>query len=1127
MPFRVAHSTRSWLICLLLIGLFLLGCSLDAAADTIVLQTAGPDSILLAKSLDTLEDKTGRLSIDTIANTTTAARFHSAATSGDALNFGLTESAWWLRFQLNNPGMAPEKRVLEIAYAHHDQVDLYESVAGQGFRHEQSGLGLPFGERRIQNRYFVFPVTIPAGATVTYYLRLKSDASLDVPARLWTSTGFETHQRDDYMLQTWYLGMATAMVLYNLFLFVALRDRSYLYYVLFGITAALSIASYNGIAYQFLWPGSPWWSKISTMVFFSACSLALIAFVRNLLETAREIPRFDMALRAFFGLHVAVICGFFLSFTATIRPAIALDVFTVLLIALVGAICLVRRQRSAPYFMLAFTFLLLSAAMTGLRSFGLLPTNFITVNGMQIGSAMEMLLLSLALAARVHSIRQAKEQAQAQSLAAQKELVDALQSSERVLEQRVYQRTQELSQANERLVEQEDALRHAMQVAQNASKMKSEFLANMSHEIRTPMNAIIGLAYLALKTTLTAKQRDYLSKIHRAGESLLIVINDILDFTKIEAGKLEIEHIEFSLDDVLANVATVTGQRAQDKQLEYLFQVPPDVPRTLIGDPLRLGQVLTNLTNNAIKFTEKGDILLSCQVLDATNGTVKLEFTLRDTGIGMTEEQMAGLFQPFMQADGSTTRKYGGTGLGLAICRRLVSMMGGEIAVESTPGQGSTFRFTARFDKPVLARSTPLPVLSSLVGLRALVADDNEAACDILAEALRGMGIVVDTVRDGSEALLAVVEADARAPFDLVFCDWRMPNLDGVAVIAALQRASLAHLPRFILVTAFNREDARQQSAALQIDGFLSKPINHSALVDTLLPLIEHPREPQAAQPIADDIPETGQWAGYRLLLAEDNEINQQIAVELLGSAGFTIDVVENGEAAVAALARHPADHYHMVLMDVQMPIMDGHEATRQIRTDKRLDHVPIIAMTAHALVEERERCLRSGMQDSIIKPVDPAVMFSVIDRWLNPLPDLSEAGVESDATSAPAIPPDDAIRIDGFDTEGAIARMGGNIAFYHRMLAKLPHAVNDSADKISAALAANDRLTAERVAHSACGVAANIGATELADAARGIVNGLRENEDVSALLTRYSTILGRAMQAIRTAFPDATGGME
>ncbi|MBV8659707.1 MAG: response regulator [Burkholderiales bacterium] len=1119
--------TRSWPIRALFIGLLSILFPLFVHAATVTVQSTDREPVLLATVFDTLEDRGGQLSIDDISHGSRAGQFRRAASSGDALNFGLTDSAWWLRLQLTNPGTAPETRMLEIAYAHHDSVDFFESLPGRGFKHIESGRHMPFADRPVQNRYFVFPVTVPAGATVTYYLRLQSEASLDVPARLWTTASFADHQRADYMIQAWYLGMAAALVLYNLFLFAALRDRSYLYYVLFGISAALSIASYNGVAYQFLWPASPAWSKISTMVFFSACSIALIAFVRNLLETAHEIPRFDRALQIFTGLHIAVIGGFFLSFSAAIRPAIAIDVFTVLLIALIGAVCLVRRQRSAPYFMLAFTFLLLSAAMTGLRSFGLLPTNFITVNGMQIGSAMEMLLLSLALAARVHSIRLEKEQAQAQTLAAQKQLVETLQTSERELEARVQRRTQELSQANERLVEQEDALRHAMQVAQHASKMKSEFLANMSHEIRTPMNAIIGLAYLALKTTLTTKQRDYLNKIHRAGESLLMVINDILDFTKIEAGKLEIEHIEFSLDDVLANVATVTGQRAQDKQLEYLFQVPPDVPRELIGDPLRLGQVLTNLTNNAIKFTERGDILLSCHVVEQTAGAVKLEFTLRDTGIGMSEEQMAGLFQPFTQADGSTTRKYGGTGLGLAICRRLVGMMDGDISVESETGRGSTFRFTARFDKPLVARPNALPLLDSLTGMRALVADDNESACEILAEALRGMGMTVATVRDGAEALLAVAEADAHTPFDLVFCDWRMPNLDGVAVITALQRASLDYLPRFILVTAFNREDARQQSASVQIDGFLSKPINHSALVDTLLPLIEHPREPRSAKSIVEDIVETGQWSGYRLLLAEDNEINQQIAVELLTSAGFTIDVVENGEAAVSALTAHPADYYHLVLMDVQMPIMDGHEATRKIRTESRLDHVPIIAMTAHALVEERERCLRSGMQDSIIKPVDPEVMFTVIDRWLRPLPDASDTGAVI-AHAAPQVATSNgAIRIRGFDTEGAIARMGGNIEFYHRMLAKLPRAVGDSAARIGAALAANDPVTAERVAHSACGVAANIGAVELANAARGIVNCLREHEDVSALLAAYETQLAQAMQEIGAAFPEIAGSVE
>ncbi|MEH6459831.1 GAF domain-containing hybrid sensor histidine kinase/response regulator [Chitinimonas sp. JJ19] len=525
-----------------------------------------------------------------------------------------------------------------------------------------------------------------------------------------------------------------------------------------------------------------------------------------------------------------------------------------------------------------------------------------------------------------------------------------------------------------------DALREATQVAENASRLKSEFLANMSHEIRTPMNAVIGMAYLALKTELTPKQRDYVSKIHKAGNSLLAIINDVLDFTKIEAGKLDMERIEFSLDEVLANVATVTAQRAQDKGLEYLFHVPLNIPRQLIGDPLRLGQVLINLANNAIKFTEHGQIDLHCRLLREETGQVRLEFTVRDSGIGMSQAQVAALFQPFTQADGSTTRKYGGTGLGLTISKRLVSMMGGDISVESHVGVGSAFHFAVDFQLPAAPQPTLRGLLDTLQGKSALVVDDNSAASEILADALLHFSIGADTADSGADALASIKLADAHAPYDLVLCDWHMPGMDGVALAEALQAARLRHPPKVVLVTTFGHESSLQRPASHGVDAVLTKPISQAGLLNTLLPLFAL-HAPGDASTV--DTAQSG--VGYRVLLAEDNEINQQIAVELLQAQGYAVEVAQNGRQALAMLHAQPADYYQLVLMDLQMPEMDGHEAVLNLRRDTRYDRLPVIAMTAHALLEERERCLREGMQDTITKPIDPDLMFRTMAQWLAP----------------------------------------------------------------------------------------------------------------------------------------------
>ncbi|MDN3577757.1 response regulator [Chitinimonas viridis] len=1114
---RPFHSV---LHCLLVLCLCM-AAAMAAESPMLALSQDDPDAVLLTSYIEVLEDPSRSLSLMDVQRPEYASRFETRPTKGDALNFGLSDSAWWLRVKLRNTGKQPDARLLEIAYAHHEKIEFFQPLPGQGYSMLLSGSGLRFADRPYANRFYVLPLTVPAGAEQTYYLKLESESSMDIPIRLWRSAAFAEHERRDYMGQAWYFGMVMAMGLFNLLLFVALRDQSYLLYVCFITSAAMSLACYNGVAYEFLWPNSPAWSKVSTMIGFATTCIMLLLFMRRLLETARNVPVLDKVLLGVVGLHLLQIIGFLYSFRTTIMPAIALDSATMLLVLAVGIVCLIRQQRSAAYFVVAFSVLLLAATMTGLRSFGLLPTNFITVNGMQFGSALEMLLLAFALADRFNSIRLEKEKAQAEALAVNQELVETLQSSERVLEERVEQRTHELMEANDRLLEQEGALRRAMLVAENASKLKSEFLANMSHEIRTPMNAVIGMAYLALKTELTAKQHDYVSKIHKAGVSLLTVLNDVLDFTKIEAGKLEMENVEFSLDEVLSNVATVTGQKAQDKSLEYLFQVPPNIPRHLVGDPLRLGQVLINLANNAIKFTERGEIHLSCRLVSHHAGGVTLEFAVRDSGIGMTPQQAAQLFQPFTQADGSTTRKYGGTGLGLTICKRLVNMMGGEIRLESEVGIGSTFRFTASFG---IARDTkPAPSARpvALQGLRALVADDNPVACEILADALLNLSIGADTARDGAEALLAIHDADADEPYDVVFCDWKMPRLDGIEVAEALNRAQLRHPPKFVLVTAFGREEVRQHAEAAAVDGFLLKPINLSSLVDTLMPLFDSADQRNFKPAAADGLP---RWPGFKVLLAEDNEINQQIAVELLQTEGFVVDIAGTGREALTLLHAHPADYYSLVLMDVQMPEMDGHEATIKIRQEARFNRLPVLAMTAHALVEERERCLREGMQDCITKPVDPDMMFRTIAQWLTPgvaVPAQSLASSTA-ATEAAAPVGEAVVQLLGFDTATALERMGGRVEFYHRMLAKLPSALKHTVADLEAALRDGDRATAERLAHTTLGVAGNIGAVELAELAAQMESALRKGSETPTLLLAFEAAIDSALAQVEQHFPAA-----
>ncbi|MBI3140251.1 MAG: PAS domain S-box protein [Rhodocyclales bacterium] len=663
------------------------------------------------------------------------------------------------------------------------------------------------------------------------------------------------------------------------------------------------------------------------------------------------------------------------------------------------------------------------------------------------------------------------------------------------------------------LVRLQKELEHARDAAEAAAKAKSQFLANVSHEIRTPMNAIIGLSYIALKNAQDPRQRDYLAKIESSGKALLGIINDILDFSKIEAGKLQLEAVPFRLqEDVVENVSNVVALRASEKGLELLFDFDPQLPAALVGDPLRLNQVFINLLTNAIKFTERGQIVLRIRVAEANDCGVRLRCEVQDSGIGMSPEQAAGLFRAFSQADSSITRRYGGTGLGLAICRRLVKMMDGEIGVQSTLGTGSTFWFTARLGRAPAEYVTPRAAERPGNGQQVLVVDDNADARIILCRYLQELGYTTTEAASGGESLRLLQAASAQRPFDLVFMDWRMPGMDGLTAARRIKgNGGLAHTPAVLMVTAFDRAQLQAEAGDTPIDGILLKPVSQSTLLDAIQVALGRGIEPVAEAAAAFAPPAHLQRA--HLLLVEDNDINRMVATELLTGAGIRVSVAGNGQEALDLLAGQPDGTFDGILMDIQMPVMDGYTATRTLRENPRFQRIPIISMTANAFAADRQHALAVGMNDHIAKPIQVAEMFEVLGKWIVVAEDRSGAGTAAAPRpeAAPALP-----ALPGVDIDAGLSRARGDAPFYRNLLVKFAKGWRDFSERFRHAGEDGDPHARQRLAHSLKGVAGTVGATAIQQAAAALETACREHADV-ARLESLLTAVDEALRPVLT----------
>jgi len=691
--------------------------------------------------------------------------------------------------------------------------------------------------------------------------------------------------------------------------------------------------------------------------------------------------------------------------------------------------------------------------------------------------------------------------------------------------QRIEAMSAEIVLANETL---EQKVADRTREANAANIAKSLFLANMSHEIRTPMNAILGFSHLALRTDLTPKQADYVNKIKSASTALLALINDILDFSKIEAGMLSLESTHFKIRETIENATTLSAVKAAEKGVDIRINIDDNVPATLLGDALRLNQIILNLVSNAVKFTERGGVIVSIRTVEKIDKKLLLEVSVRDTGIGMTPEQQQMLFRSFSQADSSMTRKFGGTGLGLAISKQLVELMGGTIRVDSIAGAGSTFTFTVRVEEGDSLMLAETADVEKLRGLRVLIADDNPASREILHTIFEGWSVQADLVASGTEAIALLENAQARGiTYDLMLIDWKMPGMDGIEAVEAMRNSEkLTRLPTIMMVSAYAREEAMESASEAGISAFLVKPIDAALLLAEVTQLVgQTGSQDRAAAPTAPTIPMVApELRGSRILLVEDNEINSEVASEILSDGGLVVELAENGRIA-CEMVLESGRSYDAVLMDVQMPEMDGIEATKRIRQVIPSDKLPIIAMTAHAYEQERQNCFRAGMNDHVAKPVDPATLMHALERWLKPRKADSETtAATSAAAPAPAEPPADLpAELPPFDLETALVRVNGKTALLRKLIVSFGTNYRGFVPTLRAELDAGALDDARRLAHSLKGVSASLELRKVSEASRQLEDAIahRELTNVDDLIERLDAVLQPALAAARTLSPN------
>jgi len=1038
--------------------------------------------IFLGPSLFYLEDKNGTLTIDDVRKPKYLNTFKlcNSLTPG----FGFTSSVYWFKFSLFNPTYKKIVRYLEIDYPLLDQVEFYIPVDESKYKRQIEGDKLPFTSRQIPYRNFVFKIEIPANLKLDYFIRIKTSSSLNIPAYLYSESEFINNVENKETALGIYFGILFAMLAYNLILFFTIRESVYFYYISFVICNFFFQLSLTGLAFKYFWPNSINWSNISVPFFIFLAYLFGTIFTRSILNSPQNAPFFDGLLKllsivAIFGAIVSL----FFPYEFCIKFA-TLTALTVVIHIVTGFLCLFRGYRPARYYALAWSVSLFGMAIYALKSFGVLPNNFITIWGIQLGSAWEVIFLSMALTDRLNILQKEKEIIQAEYLRKLELANKRLEEFTKTLEEKVKQRTIELQRSNTLLIKQTEEMRRAEERAEMASKAKSEFLANMSHEIRTPLNAITGIIAVALEMELPDKLKEYLKVINASANSLLSLVNDILDFSKIEAGKMELEKVRFHLLDVIENIADIFSEKVAEKDIEFIINIEPKVPLEFLGDPVRLGQLLTNFVSNAIKFTEKGQVILNIELIDQKEGHSTLLFKVSDTGIGIEPKRLKDLFDMFTQADSSTTRRFGGTGLGLTICKKISELMKGEIWAESTPGKGSTFYF--KVGLPHIKQPTPSKKIAKFEDLLIEIISNNHTLIKALKNSINRW---IDKVKITSVSFEDYLNTKTSSDKNhILLIDITKKGLHLAQKLSLKKRK-----PFIIFLSPFGLTDQLFSSIDFRDAKVIKKPVKERELIDVILNMKDVTSPFFDSQQDKKDI----YLSDVKILVVEDNEINQTVAKEILSKFGVQLDFAFNGKEALKKLSQE----HDLVFMDIQMPEMDGYEATRQIRKLPQYKTLPIIAMTAGVFKEDKQRCFEAGMNDFILKPVTPEAFRKVLTKWIskdkirykNP---KNKGQAEQITKNKEQI-----LNLPGFNSKVVEERFSGNIELLLELIKKFLLEY----DNIGHIDLNQDEKELKKLFHTMKGVAANLGLETIKEICANIEEKIKTSGDISKELSNLS----------------------